>query len=65
MRDKLFVGLLLLVTAAYAWGLGWIAWGFARVGGVLGYGLAGGIVVLLVLTVWVTWREVQIGRAHV
>ena len=63
MRDKLFVGLLLLVTAAYAWGLGWIAWGFARVGGVLGYGLAGGIVVLLVLTVWVTWHEVLFGLA--
>ena len=63
MRDKLFVGLLLLVTAAYVWGLGWIAWGFTRVGGVLGYGLAVGILVLLVLTVWVTWREVLFGLA--
>ncbi len=61
MRQKLFVGLLLLVTAAYVWGLGWIAWGFVRAGGGLGLGLALGIVVLLVLTVWVTWREVLFG----
>lgn len=63
MREKLMVAGLLLVNAAYAWGLGWIAWGFVRAGGGLGYGLAIGIVVLLVLTVWVTWREVLFGMA--
>jgi hypothetical protein len=63
MRQKLFVGLLLLVTAAYVWGLGWIAWGFVRAGGALGYGLALGIAVLVALTVWVTWREVLFGLA--
>ena len=61
MRQKLLVGLLVLITAAYSWGLGWIAWGFVRAGGVLGYGLALGIVILLALTVWVTWREVLFG----
>jgi hypothetical protein len=63
MRQKLLAALLVLITAAYAWGLGWIAWGFARVGGVLGYGLALGIVILLALTIWVTWREVLFGMA--
>jgi len=61
MKDKLFVAALVLITAAYAWGLGWIAWGFLRAGGVLGVGLALGIVILLVLTIWVTWREVLFG----
>lgn len=61
MRAKIGVALLLLVTAAYCWGLLWIATGFARVGGVIGWGLAAGLVVLLVLTVWVTWREVLFG----
>ncbi|MFE5777562.1 hypothetical protein [Brachybacterium sp. NPDC056505] len=61
MRAKIGVALLLLVTAAYCWGLLWIATGFARAGGVIGWGLAAGLVVLLVLTVWVTWREVLFG----
>lgn len=63
MKDRLFVALLVLITAAYAWGLGWIAWGFVRAGSALGYGLALGIVILLLLTVWVTWREVLFGLA--
>ncbi|WP_422116986.1 hypothetical protein [Brachybacterium sp. UNK5269] len=63
MGQKLFVTALVLITAAYCWGLGWIAWGFLRAGGVVGYGLALGIVVLLALTVWVTWREVLFGLA--
>lgn len=61
MGQKLFVAALLLITAAYAWGLGWIAWGFARAGGAVGWGLALGVTILLVLTVWVTWREVLFG----
>jgi hypothetical protein len=61
MREKIFVAALVLITAAYAWGLGWIAWGFVRAGGALGYGLALGIVILLLLTVWVTWREMLFG----
>ncbi|HEX7352996.1 hypothetical protein, partial [Brachybacterium sp.] len=61
MKDKLFVAALVLITAAYAWGLGWIAWGFVRAGGLLGYGLALGILILLILTIWVTWREVLFG----
>lgn len=61
MKDRIFVALLVLVTAAYAWGLGWIAWGFVRAGGALGLGLALAIVILLLLTVWVTWREVLFG----
>ncbi|NMA75945.1 MAG: hypothetical protein GX960_01570 [Actinomycetales bacterium] len=61
MREKIFVALLVLITAAYAWGLGWIAWGFLRAGGGVGYGLALGVLILLLLTVWVTWREVLFG----
>lgn len=61
MREKIFVAVLVLITAAYAWGLGWIAWGFVRAGGVVGYGLALGIGILLVLTIWVTWREMLFG----
>lgn len=61
MRDKIFVILLVLITAAYAWGLGWIAWGFFRAGSAVGYGLALGVLILLLLTVWVTWREVLFG----
>ncbi|GAA1315303.1 hypothetical protein [Brachybacterium tyrofermentans] len=61
MRQKIVVVALLLITAAYCWGLGWIAWGFVRAGSALGYGLALGIVILLGLTVWVTWREVLFG----
>lgn len=63
MRQKLFVALLVLITAAYCWGLGWIAWGFVRAGSAVGYGLAVGVVILLALTVWVTWREVLFGAA--
>lgn len=63
MRQKLFVLTLLLITAAYCWGLGWIAWGFSRAGGVVGWGLAAALVVLLALTAWVTWREVLFGLA--
>lgn len=63
MRQKIVVVALLLITAAYCWGLGWIAWGFVRAGSALGYGLALGIVILLGLTVWVTWREVLFGVA--
>lgn len=61
MREKIFVAVLVLITAAYAWGLGWIAWGFVRAGGVVGYGLALGIGILVVLTIWVTWREMLFG----
>lgn len=63
MKDRLLVALLTLITAAYAYGLGWIAWGFMRAGGPLGYGLALGVVILLALTIWVTWREVLFGLA--
>ena len=63
MREKIFVAALVLITAAYAWGLGWIAWGFVRAGSALGYGLALAIVILLALTIWVTWREVLFGLA--
>src|SRR5699024_4623584 len=61
VKDKLFVTALILITAAYAWGLGWIAWGFVRAGTALGYGLALGVTILLLLTVWVTWREMLFG----
>lgn len=61
MREKIFVALLVLITAAYGWGLGWIAWGFFRAGGAVGFGLALGVLILLLLTVWVTWREVLFG----
>lgn len=63
MRQKLLVALLVLITAAYCWGLGWIAWGFFRAGGAIGWGLALGVGILLALTVWVTWREVLFGVA--
>lgn len=63
MRQRLFVALLVLITAAYCWGLGWIAWGFSRAGGAIGWGLALGVVILLALTVWVTWRELLFGMA--
>ncbi|MDN5901335.1 MAG: hypothetical protein L0H74_14900 [Brachybacterium sp.] len=61
MKEKIFVAALVLLTAAYAWGLGWIAWGFVRAGTALGYGLALGIGILLLLTIWVTWREMLFG----
>lgn len=57
------VVLLLILTGIFGWGLGWIAWGFSRAGGVVGWGLALGVVILLALTVWVTWREVLFGLA--
>ena len=63
MRQKLMVAALVLITAAYCWGLGWIAWGFSRAGGTIGWGLALGVGILLALTVWVTWREVLFGLA--
>ena len=63
MGPRIFVTVLVLITAAYCWGLGWIAWGFVRAGGLVGYGLAVGVVILLALTVWVTWREVLFGLA--
>lgn len=63
MRQKLLVAILVLITAAYCWGLGWIAWGFSRAGGTVGWGLALGVAILLALTVWVTWREVLFGMA--
>jgi hypothetical protein len=61
MRSRLLVAALVLITAAYCWGLGWIAWGFVRVGGVIGWGLAVGILALLVVTVWAVWREIVFG----
>lgn len=63
MRERLFVGVLLVLTALFCWALGWIAWGFARAGTALGWGFALAICALLVLTVWVTWREVLFGLA--
>lgn len=57
------VAVLVAITAAYCWGLGWMAYGFARAGGVVGWGLALGVTILLALTVWVTWREVLFGMA--
>ncbi|MCS6712359.1 hypothetical protein JSY14_10115 [Brachybacterium sp. EF45031] len=63
MRGTLLVAGLVLVTAAYCWGLGWIAWGFWRAGGVVGGGLALATLLFLLLSVWVTWREVRFGLA--
>ena len=63
VRQGLFVLVLLAITAAYCWGLGWIALGFARAGGGVGWGLALGVTLLLLLTVWVLWREVLFGIA--
>lgn len=63
MGRKLMVAALVAITALYCWGLFWIAWGFARAGGAVGWGLALGIAILLLLTVWVTWREVLFGMA--
>lgn len=61
MRPRLLVGILLVLTALFCWGLGWIAWGFVRAGGPVGWGLALAVVILLVLSIWVTWREVLFG----
>src|SRR5699024_8097004 len=63
MRQKLMVAALVLITAAYCWGLGWIAWGFSRAGGTIGWGLALGGGILLALTAWVTWRQELFGLA--
>lgn len=63
MRQILTVTLLVVLTALFCWGLGWIAWGFAQAGGGIGWGLAAATVILLVLTLWVTWREVLFGLA--
>ncbi|MFC0675529.1 hypothetical protein [Brachybacterium hainanense] len=63
MRQKLLVGALVAVSAAYAWGLLWLAWGFWRAGGPIGWGLALATAILLLLTIWVTWRELLFGLA--
>lgn len=63
MRSTWLVLILVILTALFCWGLGWIAWGFAQAGGVIGWGLALAVVILLVLTIWVTWREVLFGMA--
>lgn len=52
---------LVLITLLYCWALLWLAWGFARAGGVVGWGLAAAVAILLALTVWVTWRELLFG----
>lgn len=52
---------LVLITLLYCWALLWLAWGFARAGGFVGWGLAAAVAILLALTVWVTWREVLFG----
>ena len=52
---------LVLITLLYCWALLWLAWGFSRAGGVVGWGLAAAVAILLLLTVWVTWREVLFG----
>lgn len=62
-RQRVVVVVLVAITAAFCWGLGWIAWGFVRSGGVVGWGLALATLILLGLTVWVTWREVLFGMA--
>lgn len=54
---------LVALTALYCYGLGWIAYGFARSGTPIGWGLALGVGIIVVLTVWVTWREVLFGIA--
>lgn len=63
MRARLLVGALLILTALFCWGLGWIAWGFVQAGGGIGWGLALAVVILLALSIWVTWREVLFGLA--
>ena len=57
MRQKLFVAALLLITALYAWGLGWIAVGFSRAGGVIGWGLLLWMPALTAGIVWLTRRS--------
>lgn len=52
---------LVLITLLFCWALLWLAWGFSRAGGVVGWGLAAAVAILLLLTVWVTWREVLFG----
>lgn len=63
MRSRILVAILLILTALFCWALGWIAWGFARVGGAIGWGLSLAVVLLLALAVWATWREVLFGLA--
>lgn len=63
MGSKIFVGALVVITALYCYALGWLAYGFARSGQPVGWGLAAGVAILLALTVWVTWREVLFGLA--
>ncbi len=57
------VAALVVITALYCWGLGWMAWGFFRAGGTVGWGLGIGVGIITVLTVWVIWREVLFGLA--
>ncbi|EWS81215.1 hypothetical protein [Brachybacterium phenoliresistens] len=63
MLHRIFVGVLVAISAAYCWGLLWLAWGFSRAGGLIGWGLAAGVMILLVLTLWVIWRELLFGMA--
>ncbi|WP_058236010.1 hypothetical protein [Devriesea agamarum] len=61
VRDLVVVVFLLALTVLYAWALAWIAYGFLRAGGVVGWGLAAAVTAFLALTIWVTWREVRFG----
>jgi hypothetical protein len=61
MRARLFAAVVVVLTALYCWALGWIAWGFLRAGGAIGWGLAIGIIALLVVTVWAVLREIVFG----
>lgn len=63
MGRRLMVAILVAITALYCWALLWMSIGFARAGGLVGWGLAAGVFLLMVLTVWVTWREVLFGIA--
>lgn len=63
MLHRILVGVLVAISAAYCWGLLWLAWGFSRAGGLVGWGLAAGVTILLVLTLWVIWRELLFGLA--
>ncbi|MCL6422088.1 hypothetical protein Bequi_01565 [Brachybacterium sp. JHP9] len=61
MRAKIGVAVLVLLTGVFVWGMAWMAAGFARAGSAVGWGLAVAVVLLVVLTIWVTWREVRFG----
>lgn len=63
LGEKALVALLVLLCAAFVWGIGWIAYGFLRAGTAAGIGLGLALLLLGAISAWAIVREVQFGLA--